>query len=63
MSKKQTPSNLAHHAPDFAEKLVAVAQTGDVQAVRSMLAQILPPVKAIDQPQVDELTLPINFNC
>lgn len=47
---------LASDVPEILARLGAAAKAGDVQAARLILERVLPPVKAIEQPQA--LALP-----
>lgn len=49
-------ASLASDVPEILAGLVLAAKGGDVQAARLILERILPPVKAIEQPQA--LSLP-----
>ncbi|MGA7540623.1 MAG: DUF5681 domain-containing protein [Steroidobacteraceae bacterium] len=43
-------SALARDLPDILKKLVAAAKGGDVQAARTILERVLPPLKAMEAP-------------
>jgi hypothetical protein len=49
---------LAAEVPEILATLATAAKAGDVQAARLILERVLPPVKAIEQPQA--VTLPNN---
>ena len=51
-------ASLAGDVPEILAGLVMAAKGGDVQAARLILERVLPPVKAIEQPQA--LTMPAN---
>ena len=51
-------ATLACDVPEILAGLVMAAKGGDVQAARLILERVLPPVKAIEQPQA--LTMPAN---
>ena len=51
-------ATLAGDVPAILAGLVMAAKGGDVQAARLILERVLPPVKAIEQPQA--LTMPAN---
>ena len=42
---------IAGHVPAIINQLVTAAQSGDVAAARLLLERVLPPVKAVEQPQ------------
>ncbi len=46
---------IGEHVPAIIEQLVTAARGGDVQAARLILERVLPPVKAIEQPQAIDL--------
>jgi len=41
---------LAEHGPALADKLVELALGGDIQALRTCLDRLLPPLKAVSSP-------------
>lgn len=43
-------SALARDLPDILKKLVSAAKGGDIQAARTILERVLPPLKAIEAP-------------
>ena len=46
---------IGEHVPEIINQLVAAARGGDIQAARLILERVLPPVKAIEQPQAIDL--------
>ncbi len=46
---------IGEHVPEIINQLVTAARGGDIQAARLILERILPPVKAIEQPQTIHL--------
>ena len=42
--------------PEIIDQLVAAARGGDIQAARLILERVLPPIKAIEQHQVIDLS-------
>lgn len=46
---------IGEHVPEIINQLVAAARGGDIQAARLILERVLPPVKAIEQPQTIDL--------
>ena len=46
---------IGEHVPEIINQLVAAARGGDIQAARLILERVLPPVKAIEQPQAINL--------
>jgi len=46
---------IGEHVPEITEQLVTAAKAGDIQAARLILVRVLPPVKAIEQPQMIDL--------
>ena len=48
-------ASLAADVPEILAGLVLAARGGDVQAARLILERVLPPVKAIEQPQTLDL--------
>lgn len=42
---------ISEHVPEIIDQLVTAARAGDIQAARLILERVLPPVKAIEQPQ------------
>lgn len=46
---------IAEHVPDIIARLVEAARGGDIQAARLILERVLPPMKAVEQPQVIKL--------
>ncbi|WHZ12960.1 MAG: hypothetical protein OJF60_003401 [Burkholderiaceae bacterium] len=45
-------ANIAQHVPAIVDQLVEAAKAGDVAAARLLLERVLPPVRAIEQPQL-----------
>jgi Family of unknown function (DUF5681) len=43
------------HVPEILDQLVASAKGGDIQAARLILERVLPPIKAVEQPQAISL--------
>jgi len=48
-------ASIGEHVPEIIEQLVTAAKAGDIQAARLILERVLPPVKAIEQPQAIDL--------
>ncbi len=48
-------ASIGAHVPAIINQLVTAAKGGDIQAARLILKRVLPPVKAIEQPQVINL--------
>ena len=48
-------SAIGKHVPAIISQLVTAARGGDIQAARLILERVLPPVKAIEQPQTINL--------
>lgn len=46
---------IGEHIPEIIRQLVELARGGDIQAARLILERVLPPMKAIEQPQTIEL--------
>ena len=46
---------IGEHVPEIINQLVTAARAGDIQAARLILERVLPPVKAIEQPQAIDL--------
>ena len=46
---------IGEHVPEIIAQLVTAARGGDIQAARLILERVLPPVKAIEQPQTIDL--------
>ena len=46
---------ISEHVPEIINQLVTAARGGDIQAARLILERVLPPVKAIEQPQAIDL--------
>ena len=46
---------ISEHVPEIITQLVTAARAGDIQAARLILERVLPPVKAIEQPQAIDL--------
>ena len=46
---------IGEHVPEIINQLVTAARGGDIQAARLILERVLPPVKAIEQPQTINL--------
>ena len=46
---------IGEHVPEIINQLVTAARGGDIQAARLILERVLPPVKAIEQPQAIDL--------
>ena len=47
---------IGEHVPEIINQLVVAARGGDIQAARLILERVLPPVKAIEQPQAIDLS-------
>lgn len=48
-------ATIAEHVPEIVDQLVQAAKGGDVQAARLLLERVLPPMRAIEQPQPIDL--------
>ena len=46
---------IGEHVPEILNQLVTAARGGDIQAARLILERVLPPMKAIEQPQALDL--------
>ena len=46
---------IGEHVPEIINQLVTAARGDDIQAARLILERVLPPVKAIEQPQTIDL--------
>ena len=46
---------IGEHVPEIINQLVTAARGGDIQAARLILERVLPPMKAIEQPQAIDL--------
>lgn len=46
---------ISEHVPEIIDQLVTAARAGDIQAARLILERVLPPVKAIEQPQAIDM--------
>ena len=46
---------IGEHVPEIINQVVSAARGGDIQAARLILERVLPPVKAIEQPQAIDL--------
>ena len=46
---------IGEHVPEIIAQLVEAARGGDIQAARLILERVLPPMKAIEQPQAIQM--------